>query len=161
MDLGGRIICDHYVGVPAVNYTLESCPRCMSTGTYGGFSPSNKGDIPLVEKLDYLRQSLEKVFIENKRNTGYGFDYNLLVGIGDPSSIGAIKREVKRCVLYLRDAQQLDKKAGTSYFPIEEIYDVRDVQVFFDAAEPRRIQISLNVITVSGRNIDVVRVLER
>ena len=88
MDLGGRIICDHYVGVPAVNYTLESCPRCMSTGTYGGFSPSNKGDIPLVEKLDYLRQSLEKVFIENKRNTGYGFDYNLLVGIGDPSSIG-------------------------------------------------------------------------
>jgi hypothetical protein len=63
--------------------------------------------------------------------------------------------------LYLRDAQQLDKRAGTSYFPNEEIYDVRDVQVFFDVAEPRRIQISLNVIAVSGRSIDIVRVLER
>lgn len=161
MDIGGQIKCDHYVGLPAVHYTLETCPRCLGAGIYGGFSPSDKGDVPLVAKQDYLEQALKKVFIENKRSTGYGFDYDVLIGAGDAASIAAIKREAKRCVMYLRDTQQLDKKAGTTYHPNEEIYDVRDVQVKFDAAEPRKFILTLNVITVSGRNVDVTSLLKR
>jgi len=161
VDLGSTIQCDHYVGLPAVNYTLAECPRCKGTGYYKGLTPSNKGDIPVVSKVDYLKQALEKVFIEHKRPSGYGFDYNVLIGLGDSASLGAVRREVKRCVMYLRDAQQLDKKAGTTYHVNEEIYDVRDINVDFDAAEPRRVVISLNVIAVSGRNIDITRVLKR
>ena len=161
MDIGGKIKCDHYVGLPAINYLLADCPRCMGTGEYGGFAPLDKGDVPLVAGFNYLEQSLKKVFSEKKRITGYGFDYDLLIGIGDSESLLQIRREVKRCVLYLKSAQQEDKNRGISYATNEEIYDVRDINIEFDVAEPRRLDITLTVIAVSGRTIDIVTNLER
>ena len=161
MDTAGRVICDHYVGVAAINYVLEDCPRCLGKGEYGGFSPSDKGDIPMIAGPDYLAQSLKKVLLENKRPSGYGFDFDVLRGIGDKESLQAIKREVKRCILYLKNAQQANKKRGVIYSTNEEIYDVRDISVNFDPAEPRRLDITLNVIAVSGRDIDIVTSLER
>jgi len=155
MDIGGKIQCDHYVGVPAINYLLADCPRCMGTGEY------DKGDVPLVAEFRYLEQSLIKVFSENKRPTGYGFDYHLLIGLGDHASLLEVKKEVKRCVLYLKQAQQEDKNRGVRYAANEEIYDVRDINIAFDVAEPRRLSITLTVIAVSGRNVDIVTNLER
>jgi len=161
MDITGKIKCDHYVGIPPVNYLLKDCPRCLGTGEYGGFAPLDKGDVPVVEGVAYLKQSIKKILLEKKRFSGYGFDYDLLRGIGDPESLLAIKREVKRCILYLKSAQQEDIKKGTKYASNEMIYDVRDIDVKFDLAEPRKLFITLNVIAVSGSNIDIVTDLER
>lgn len=161
MDISGKIRCDHVVGLPAINYILEDCPRCLGKGEYGGFAPLDKGDVPLVTGVKYLEQSIKKILSEKKRSSGYGFDYTLLRGIGDSESLLAIKREIKRVILYLKSAQEEDKKKGTIYASNETIYDVRDINVDFDSAEPRKLFITLTVIALSGSNIDIVTDLER
>ena len=63
--------------------------------------------------------------------------------------------------MYLKSAQIEDKRRGVSYASNEEIYDVRDINVAFNPAEPRRLSITLTVIAVSGRDIDIVTSVER
>jgi hypothetical protein len=161
MDIAGRTTCDHIVGNSPVGYTLLDCPRCGGKGTYGGFTLTKEGDVPTVSGVDYLRQTLEKVFIEKKRPSGYGFDYDVLIGLGSNASLMNVQREVQRTVLYLKNQQQANKKTGVIYSPNEEIYDVKDIRVAFNTAEPRRIDITLIVIALSGRSIDLSSSLER
>ncbi|MCK9541082.1 MAG: hypothetical protein M0R03_03530 [Novosphingobium sp.] len=161
MDFRGEITCNHLVGNPAVSFTLQNCPRCLGKGVYGGISTDGTGDISFVEKADYLEQNIKKILISKRNNRGYGFNYELLKSVIDPTTTTVIKREVIRCLTFLQAQQQEDKKRGVRYLPSEEIVSISDVQVGTDEDDPRIVLVSLSVYTLQGNQVKVTESLFR
>ncbi|MFA5395649.1 MAG: hypothetical protein WC346_06455 [Methanogenium sp.] len=161
MDFKGLIICDHVVGNPTQKFTLSKCPRCLGKGVYGGIISNNNGDISTIEGADYLSQSIKKILISKINNRGYGFNYNLLSNVIEPTSLVVIKREVLRCLVFLQNAQQDDKKRGVGYLPSEEIARIGDVDVKIKAQDPRGVEVRISIFTTNGNLANVSQVLTR
>ncbi len=161
MDFKGTIVCNHFVGNPAVKYVLSTCPRCLGKESYGGISTEETGDIASVKEEDYLEQSVKKILVSEMNSRGYGFNYNLLSDVIDPSAINVIKREVIRCITFLKDAQQRDIRRGVIYSPSEEIQGIENIGVSQDITEPRRITVKFNLIAKSRDSIAISQPLAR
>jgi len=161
MDFEGTVVCDHYVGNSPVKYVLISCPRCLRTGVYGGISTEETGDISIIRNSKYLEQAVKKILVSEMNSRGYGFNYSLLSGVIDPSTVNAIKREVIRCTSFLRDEQQRDIRRGVVYSPQEEISRIENIGVIQDITEPRKILVKFNVITKSREAISISQSLSR
>ena len=56
MDLLGKIICDHIVGNPSQAFLLQTCPRCLGTGTYGDISYDSSGRLNTINNVQQLNQ---------------------------------------------------------------------------------------------------------
>jgi len=161
MDFKGSITCNHFVGDPPAKYTLSTCPRCLRTDNYGGISTEETGDVTVVKNADYLEQAVKKILVSEMNSRGYGFNYSLLSGVIDPSTINVIKREIIRCTSFLKDAQQRDIRRGVIYSPSEEISRIENIGVSQDITEPRRITVKFSIIAKSRESIDVSQVLSR
>ena len=157
MELLGKNTCNHVVGNPAISYTLANCPRCLGKGVYGDVSFDNAGRLNILNNVLQLNQQIEKTLTENKRPSGYGFDYTLLSGTIDSGKTLAIKREVTRVINYLINVQQNEKASGFYYRTTEEIFSLDSVDVYQDPSEPRQVIIITNITTVSG-NLKTVSV---
>jgi len=155
MDFKGLVVCDHLVGNPTQKFTLQNCPRCLGRGVYGGIFSNNNGDISTTEGFDYLTQSIKKILVSKINNRGYGFNYNLLSNVIEPTSLLIIKREVLRCLVFLQNAQQEDKKRGVGYLPSEEIVKIGDIDVKIKTQDPRGIEVRLSVFTKNGNLFNV------
>ena len=161
MDFNGVITCDHLVGNPSVKYVLQTCPRCLSTGSYGGISTEETGDISTVSNSHYLEQAVKKILVSEMNSRGYGFNYSLLTPVIDPSTVISIKREIVRCTSFLRNEQQKDIKRGVIYSPEEEIERIENIGVSQDTGEPRRIRVRFNVVTRSRGIVNITQALVR
>ena len=155
MDAQFQVTCDHVVGNPPQNFVLQTCPRCLGFGFYHASSFGMDGKIITLSGSPLLSQQIQKILTEDKRPTGYGFDYTVLSGTINSGTITAVKSEVLRCLQYLATNQQTEKQAGYQYLPTEEIANVSGVDATQDANDPRQVNVSANVVTVSGVNLIV------
>lgn len=156
MDARFVVKCDHVVGRPAVNYLLHTCPRCLGYGTFNAYSIGTDGKFVVVQGVEKLSQQIRKILTEQKRSSGYGFDYSVLSGVITPSSIIAIKSEVMRCIEYLKVSQQQEAREGFNYLPTEQISRVSTIDAYVNPADPRGVFVTAAVFTVSGDTADVL-----
>jgi hypothetical protein len=161
MDLLGIQPCDHRVGIPVVAYTLEACPRCLGKGTYGSLGFDGHGKVLVVSKGAQIQQSIYKILTESKRASGYGFDYSVLTGTVDASSITAIKSEIARCIQYLITAQTAAQVLGTLYDPAERISSISSLNVAQDTTEPRKVTAVVIVLTAANSTVTTVVPIQR
>jgi len=160
MDFKGIIKCNHLVGNPSVKYLLDNCPRCLGKGEYGSMKTSSTGDIELVSKTSYLQQSIKKILITRRRYNGYGFDYSLLSGVIDPATVNVVKKEIIRCINFLKDSQAMDKRRGVRYLPSEEIKSIgKTLKVYQHPNEPRTIVVKLSVVTAANTSEEIIQIL--
>ena len=159
MDYLGKVSCDHRVGSPVVSYTLLTCPRCLGTGEYGGIEIFST--VTTVSGYNQVEQAIKKILSEKVRDTGYGFDYSLLRSVIDTNTVPSIKKEIVRCIEYLRSSQQKEKARGVGYSPRELIYSIRSLEVNQSSTEPRSIIATLVVTTEAGNSIQVTQTLKR
>lgn len=148
MDFLGEIICDHIAGDPPEKFTLNGCPKCLGKGVIGDIQFNELGHISMVSGVDYLKQSIKKIIVEQMRNSGYGFNYNILINSKD-LLFNSLKRELLRTINYLINLQNENIKNGYNYLPVEKLnfVDKIDVQKTLD---PRQLNITLYCRTVSG-----------
>jgi hypothetical protein len=161
MDAKFRVTCDHKVGIPAQNFTLNTCPRCLGKGFYNAFSFGTDGKIVTVSGINKLSQQIQKILTEPKRPTGYGFDYSVLSGVIAPNTLTAVKSEVIRCIEYLKSLQTQEKSEGFIYLPTEEIDSISVIDAFVDPTDPRAIFINVSVVTKAGNTSDVSTRIKR
>jgi len=163
MDAVGKVTCDHRVGDPVIAYVLDTCPRCLGTGEYGGVVFGSDGKIATQSKGPQLSQQIKKILTENRRSTGYGFDYKLLRGVVDRGRITAIQGEILRCMDYLKVVQKENKKQGFYYNPQEEMGSIvlDTLLVKQDSLDLRNVLVSFSVLSVSGSPLSINVVLRR
>lgn len=149
MILSSQVPCNHRVGIPVVAYTRERCPRCLGKNYYGGFVVDRFGRFATEEGSDALNTQIQKILTERKRrDSQYGFDYNILSGgVIDPSVTPAIVAEISRCLSYLKFLQKKEQAYGVGFRPSELIDTIDDITVTVDSADPRQLIISVTVIT--------------
>lgn len=156
MDFQGKVICTHRVGDPEEGFTLALCPRCGGRGWYGGLDFNRSGQLTVIKGIDQLIQQVTKVITENLRSSGYGFDQAVLRSVIYDDTLYNIKKEVVRCMTYLKSVQVDNKKNGFFYDPNEEIRAISDVAVLQDSADPRKVEVSLSIIAVSGNDAKII-----
>jgi hypothetical protein len=161
MDFLGQQVCNHRVGNPIVSYTLNTCPRCLGKDVYGSLGFDTHGKISLVQKSTQLSQTLKKLFTENMRASGYGFNYQLLTGVIDDSKLSAISSEIVRCTNYLIQSQQNAEGLGSLYDPSEKVASISSLSVLQSQTEPRAVDISLSVVTQLGNSVSINTTLRR
>jgi len=161
MDVKGKIECNHIVGDPPVRYIISSCPRCRGRGWYGGISFNNEGQISLISGFDQVSQQIEKIILENIRNTGYGLSKDILLGVADRDKIPNIKREVIRSLTYLKNNQVNARKSGFYYDGTEELRAIENIELIQSKEDPRQLDIYVSVITMSGGKIETQLPLKR
>lgn len=161
MDFRNAVTCDHKLGVPTTGYTLTSCPRCLGRGYYGGVVIDERGQLNLVAGSTLLAQQLQKILSENARESGYGFNYDLLTGVIDPARLSAIRSELVRCISYLRFVQQQEKSQGFIYQPSEELSGIKEVSVANSPTDPRAITVACTVVSVSGTQTSTTVIMRR
>ena len=159
--IDGIVPCDHRIGSPLVVYTLQSCPRCQATGFYGGINYDSMGHANELTGVNLLAQQIQKILLENRRPSGYGFDYNLLAGVIDAGRIDAIKNEVIRALSYLKFVQQSEKARGFQYLPSEELFSIANLVIQNNPADPRSVSVSVDAISVSGSQTSTTVVMRR
>ena len=151
MEFKAKVICDHRVGSPVTAYVQGKCPKCKGKGTYGGVQYDNQGQVLKVSNVETLKQKIEKILIEDRRPTGYGFDYSLFRGyVIDDSTISAAKAEVIRCISYIRFIQQNEIRNGYFYTPSEELVGIKNITTSIDSLDPRKLVISVILRAKSG-----------
>lgn len=151
MDILVRIPCDHMAGEPLVGYTIGSCPKCFGTGYIGEVKFDGSGNLESIYNQNSLEQQVLKILKENKRSTGYGFDYSLLKNVIDSTTTIAVYREIIRCISYLSTLQQEEKARGYRISSNEEIKSIIFVTVTQDTTEPRQLNIVIALRTVSNQ----------
>ena len=161
MDVLMRIMCDHRAGEPIVGYTLLTCPKCLGSGYTGEVQFDNLGNLATISNVDSLFQQVRKILSENKRDTGYGFDYSLMKGVIDNATILAIYREIVRCISYLSTTQQDEKSRGYKIGPNEEIRSIYSVSVTQDPTEPRLLNVIIKLRTAANQLPEISTTLIR
>lgn len=161
MDFRGIIECSHEVGQPPVKYSLDDCPRCLRRGFYGGVSTNETGDMAIITGEKYLTQAIQKILISKMNRRGYGFNYDLLTGVIEPSTLSVIKREITRCMVFLQQSQQQDKRSGVMYLTSEEISRIEGIEMFQDSSDPRRVNVKISIYTKSGSFLSINQSLLR
>lgn len=159
--VNGLVTCDHRVGNPVVAYSLDACPRCMGKGVYGGVNYDLQGHVDELFGVNMLTQQIKKILTENRRPSGYGFDYNLFTGVIDQGRIGAIRSEIVRTISYLKFVQQTAKAGGFTYLPTEELDSIQNLTIQNDTVDPRMLVVAVDVLSVSGTQTSTTVVMRR
>jgi len=133
----------------------------MGLGFYGGINYDALGHANELEGVNLLSQQILKILRENRRPSGYGFDYNLLAGVIDPGRIAAIKSEIVRTLSYLKFVQQSEKARGFHYLPTEELSNISNLVIQNDPTDPRAIIVSVSAISVSGTQASTTVAMRR
>jgi hypothetical protein len=122
----------------------------LGTDEYHAYSIGHDGKIVVVAGSNKLAQQIAKILTEKKRTTGYGFDLSVLTGTLDQSSITAVKSEVFRCMQYLMSIQNQERLEGYAYIPSEEISSVSSLDAYIASDDPRKMYVSVAVVTKAG-----------
>jgi hypothetical protein len=155
MELLGEKICNHIAGDPPVSYVLQTCPKCLGKGTHGDISFDTSGKVYTLTGINQLKQQLKKILTENIRDTGYGFNYNLVLSTVDDSQLLSITRELNRCLTYFNNVQLQAQSNGFFYSNTEKIDSIESIDVFRDT-DPRTVNALVYCKTVSGKDLNVV-----
>jgi hypothetical protein len=161
MDILNRVTCDHIAGDPSVGYTLNNCPKCLGLGYIGECKFDSLGNLSAIYNQSSLNQQVLKILTENKRSTGYGFDYSLMKGVIDTTTTLAVYREIVRCISYLSTMQQEEKSRGVKISTNEEIKSIVSLNVMQNIIEPRKLDIVLTLRTVSNQKPEINTILSR
>ena len=161
MDAQFKVICNHTAGNPVQQFILVDCPRCLGTGFYNALSWGTDGKVITVSGFPKLAQQIQKILTENKRSTGYGFDYSVMTDTINPGTLTAIKSEVARCMAYLQINQRQEQSEGFFYLPSEQIVKLISLDVQIDPSDPRGVFVNVSVQTLSNTKNGAVQVYLR
>jgi len=158
MFIKSKTNCDHRVGDPIISFTLENCPRCLGKGIYGGFDFTTSGKINRITGVEVLKQKIEKILVEKKRPSGYGFDYDLINTLPENAE-NVIRYEISRCINYLIELQKKESFYGVTRSSTEEIHSLIGADVVLNSAEPRYVTIYVYVLSTAGSRVSLVKEL--
>ena len=151
-DLQSKKVCNHYVN--GVRYLANECTRCSGSGLFFDISPDQTGSLVRISGSQKLSQSIEKAFLETKRNSGWGFRHGVFVGQYDAKTIRTLlKSEVIATLSYLKQQQLELVRTGISMNDNEIIDRAGDLSITNDPSDPRRWIINIKVITVARKEV--------
>lgn len=159
MRASNKVRCDHRVGNPVVSYILETCPRCLGSGYYGGIDFNFLGKISISSNEKGLAEKIKKVLTEKKRSSGYGFDYDLIRSITTNREL-VVKAEVTRCLDYIEKLIKREKSRGIKFNPSEEIQSIDSIRVSTDTSDLRELQVYITLTTKSGTPLSIFQEME-
>jgi hypothetical protein len=133
----------------------------LGNGYYGGVAYTTGGKLVTVSAGSMLAQQIKKILTENKRPSGYGFDYTMIGNVVTPSTIPMIRSEVIRCISYLRFVQQNNKQNGFFYNPNEELDSIGTLNIQPASIDPRQVIVTVTVYATSGRPVNLSTVVAK
>lgn len=150
-DVALKQTCDHFVGEN--KYLLDSCPRCLGRGIYYDLNFNAKGLVDTVEKGNKLNQEIEKILITRLGSNKFHLEYGSL--LTNASTLGVdtvfretvLKQSISGALRQLRSYQQSEVSKGKFFPPEELISTIRKIEARTNPADPRRIDIVVEVLT--------------
>lgn len=159
LDARFKVDCTHYVS--GVGYTLEGCPRCFGQGVYYDISFDPRGRIRTVEGSEKLLQELKKVALTTKGTNpfhpSYGSVFKSLSNVSvDPAYLKSrLTAEALDVVSQVLVLQTEESGVGRLFPDSELIHSVTTVTAQRDTADPRIWRVFLELLTESGRQVEL------
>ena len=148
-DVKLKHTCNH--NLSNVQYTLNTCPRCLGTGYYYDIKFNEAGQPIMVELVDKLVQTLEK-FVLTENN-----DFHSEVAINAQQWLGespiseikaAIKFELSKSLITLMETQQGVPNLATE----AQIASIDSIEVFEDTDNPGSLDYAVTITTAAGNS---------
>ena len=150
-------ICDHVLN--GVQYTLNTCKRCIGNGYYYDIKIGSDGDILQVSGVNKLQQELEKIIIttigDNTYHNLYGTDlHKSNLGLTSVESRETnIKTRIVNSVLRIKMLQTEEIRKGNSFSADELINNIQKIDVFDIYGSPTSIGYRVYIKTHAGIEI--------
>lgn len=119
----------------AENYEIEDCPRCSGNGWYASLLIQNNA--VLVSGINKTIQDFIKViFTEKSSDTGYGSDFNNIIGspfTSEEAVISEITSVINDCVTQIQNNQSSAITSGATLEDAERLVSVDVVDFEYDS----------------------------
>lgn len=103
-----------------------------------------------------LTQQIEKIFLEKRRPSGWGFNHDIFVGQYDAGTIRVLLRsEVISALAFLKQQQLALIKSGVHLNDNEIIDRAGDLMVSQVPSEPRRWDVHFKVVTLARQEVTI------
>jgi len=146
-DIQLKHVCNH--NLAAGQFTISTCPRCLSTGYYYDIKFNEAGKSSEVSLVDKLTQTLEKFVLTENNDFHPDVAINIQQWLGEfpISEIKAIiKFELSKGLAALmyaqRDVPNLSSEA--------QIASIDSIEVFEDTGDPSRLDYAVTITTMAG-----------
>lgn len=159
LDVRFRVECNHYVD--GTGYSLDACPRCHGVGHYYDLSFDTRGRIFTVEGSAKLVQELQKIALTVKGSNPFypsqGTTFSTIgnVSLDSPFLKSRLSAEAIDVVSQLLALQYAESGVGRVFPDSELIHSIGTLSVQQDTTEPRRWRVFLEVLTESGKNVEL------
>lgn len=149
--------CNHYLS--GVQYTLDTCSRCLGNGYYYDIKFSPNGDIITVNEKEKLLQELVKIALTSKGTNPFHNEYGSTLS----DSVGLLqekdfqetklKQSIIEAVLRLKYLQRDYVRQGYK-LSLEELIDrIYEIEVYEIENNPTMLGFKVQIITVRGNTI--------
>ena len=146
-DIKLKHTCSHYLN--NIQYTLNTCPRCLGTGYYYDAKFNEMGRLVQISLEDKLQQALEKLVLtdENKFHTDVAIGLKKWLGEVPISKIKAIiKYDLVKSLIVLQKTQRdVPDLSGRS-----QIASVDNIEVYENLESPDTLEYLVEITTMSG-----------
>ena len=146
-DIKLKHTCSHYLN--NIQYTLNTCPRCLGTGYYYDAKFNEMGRLVQISLEDKLQQALEKLVLtdENKFHKDVAIGLKKWLGEVPISKIKAIiKYDLVKSLIVLQKTQRdVPDLSGRS-----QIASVDNIEVYENLESPDTLEYLVEITTMSG-----------
>ena len=147
--------CNHYLS--GVQYTLDTCSRCLGKGYYFDIKFDAGGLIPQVWDEVKLMQELEKITLtdSNPFHPEYGANLKQRIGQVNVEELKAIiQRDLLTTVYNLIKYQKAEASKSPGYFSSYELIDRVDKIEITDLS-PTELAFTIFIFTIHGKEIQL------
>jgi len=147
--------CNH--NLSGVQYTLNTCPRCLGNGYYFDIKFDAGGLVPQVWDENKLIQELEKITLtdSNPFHPEYGANLKQRIGQVNVEELKAIiQRDLLTTVYNLIKYQKAEASKSPGYFSVYELIDSVDKIEITDLSATELI-FAVYVITIHGKEVQL------
>ena len=148
-DVQLKHVCNHKL--TDTQYTISTCPRCLSTGYYYDIRFNEAGKPLEVKLVDKLVQTLEKFVLTENNDFHPEVAINVQQWLGESpiSEIKAIiKFELSKSLITLMETQR-----GVPNLSSEtQIASIDSIEVFADADNPDSLDYAVTITTMAGNS---------
>ena len=150
-DLKLKHDCNHVLS--SGTYTLNTCSRCLGNGYYYDIKLSPDGYFITTDKVNKLRQELEKITLteSNPFHSDYGINLQSRVGQVPIDGLKAIiESDLRNAVAKLKNLQEVN--IGINIFSPDELIAYIDSVIVTESGQTGLV-FTVNIVTKSALNI--------
>jgi hypothetical protein len=150
-------VCNHYLS--GIQYTLNTCRRCLGTGYYFDIKFDAGGLVPQVWDETKLIQELEKITLTNSNpfHPDYGINLQQRIGQANTDELkSVIQRDLLTTVYtYIKyQKEEASKSIQNGYFSSYELIDsINKIEI--TELSPTELVFTIYIITIHGKEIQL------